>query len=148
MKLGNIENFNDCCGIACVKNEVTNEDWIVVYANVFDKSLLEDNELGKAVGKGITKEEALIDAIKFFVKREKVYEDSLTENNENEICNLKDMLNEAIQYLSSRMLTNQREIVLPIRGWEYNLDSISETDEHWNASIFIDSEGKAVEGNA
>ena len=58
------------------------------------------------------------------------------------------MLNEAIQYLSSRMLTNQREIVLPIRGWEYNLDSISETDEHWNASIFIDSEGKAVEGNA
>ena len=34
MKLGNIEKFNDCCGIACVKNEVTNEDWIVVYAAI------------------------------------------------------------------------------------------------------------------
>lgn len=149
MKLGECEKFNDCCGIVCVTNEVTNEDWIVVYATAFDKSLLEDNELGRAVGKGKTREEALIDAIKFFVRRENVYEGALQENDENEIYNLKNMLDDCIEYLSSRMLTNQREIVLPVRGWKYNPDnSISDTDEHWNASIFIDSEGEAIEGSA
>lgn len=148
MKLGDLEKFNHTCGIACVKNEVTNEDWIVVYANTFDKSLLEDGELGRAVGKGRTKEEALIDAIKFFVKRENVYEDSLAENDKNEIYNIRDMLDEAIQFLSSKMLTNQKEVILPIKGWKYNPDnSISDTDEYWNATIFIDSQGKAVEGS-
>lgn len=149
MQLGDIEKFNDCCGIACIKNEVTNEDWVVVYANAFDKSLLEDNELGRAVGKGKTREEALIDAIKFFVRRENIYEDALTENDGNGAYNLQNILKEAVEFLSSRMLTSQNEIVLPIRGWKYNSDnSISDTDEHWNATIFIDSEGKAVEGSA
>lgn len=147
MKLGDYEKFNECCGIACVKNEVTNEDWIVVYADVFDKSL-DDNELGQVMGKGKTKEEALIDAIKFFVDREKVYEDSLTENDENEIYNLKHMLDDAVKFLSSRMLTNQRKVVLPTMAWEHTKEGISDTGEHWNASIFIDSDGKAVEGNA
>lgn len=149
MKSGDYEKFNECCGIACVKNVVTNEDWIVVYADAFDKSLFDDNELGQVMGKGKTKEEALVDAIKFFVSREKVYEDSLSENDENEVYKLKNMLDDAIQFLSSRMLTNQKEVVLPTKAWEYNREGgISETDEHGNASIFINSDGKVVEGNA
>lgn len=143
MKIGDYEKFNECCGMACVANEATNENWVVVYADVFDKSLFADGELGRVVGKGKTKEEALIDAVKFLICREKVYEDALSENNVNNV------LLEAIQFLSSRMLTNQKEVVLPIKAWEYNCEGdISKTGEHWNASIFIDSEGKAVEGRA
>lgn len=148
MKEGDYIKFNDFCGLACVKNEVTNDTWVVVYADVFTK-LFNDPVLGQVVGKGKTTEEALIDAIKFFVRREEIYENALNENDEEDCNNVKSILHEAFNFLSSRMLSNQKEIVLPTKAWTFDYQKgYTETGKIWNADIFIDKEGKAVEGNS
>lgn len=142
MKLGDHEKFNDCCGIAFVKNEVKKKKYYVVYANVYNYKLHE-YELGDAIGKGLTKEEALIDAIKFLVDREKKYSNELDEENPNSMIS---KLKEVNYYLEFRQLGNNDPVVLPIQSWEYKDGEYRDKEnEFWNADIILDNENKAVE---
>jgi len=65
--MSNLERYNECCGIAKIKKcGYLEKDTYVVYFNGYD--LEEENGLGEVIGKGTTKEEALIQALKILSK--------------------------------------------------------------------------------
>lgn len=63
MKIGEFERFNPYCGIAKVQQE-NGEEWFVVYGDYIST----DHELGSVIGKGKTREEALIDGFRNYNK--------------------------------------------------------------------------------
>jgi hypothetical protein len=146
MKIGEYKRFDEDCGIACVFNEVSNKKVIVIYADVFDSTIRHAGELGNVIGKGQDEKEAMIDAIKYLIRRERRFEQSLSENDHSN-SNPINVLHKAIEFLESQCLTNADEVVLPIQAWttNYQENKIEDIEgEFWNANIVV-QEGKAFE---
>lgn len=147
MKIGDHEKFDEMCGITRVKNEVSGEDFYVVFANpsTFEHEV---DELGDVISKGKTRDEALKNAIKFFVKRQKHFEKSFCEDENESLENIHTMLNEVKYKLSKMSLYNSEEVILPMQAWKYqnnNTEIIDDKDVFWNASIRLNQQGKCEE---
>lgn len=143
MKVGEYEEFDKYCGIACVENEVTKKEWYVVFADIFKSEYENIRELGQVISRGKDREEALINAIKFLISREVDYGDALDEENKYG----KNIVHQFIEFLNGRSLTNDPHVILPMKAWTHNYEKGCIEDiegKFWNADIII-YEGKAVE---
>lgn len=80
LKEGEFKRFNDYCGIAKLIDERDNQEWFVVYSDYMNTSY----DLGTAIGRGKTYEEAMIQAIKNLNKYAR-YVDKKIEKFEKEI---------------------------------------------------------------
>jgi len=144
MKVGDYEKFDEICGICRVKNEVNNESFYVVFANT-DPSIF--HGLGDVVSKGKTRDEALKNAIKFFVKRQKKIEEDFCENENEDLKNVYNLLSEAKCKLNEIVLCNSEEVILPIQAWSWDGETGFSDQEgvFWNASIKLNEDGKCEE---
>lgn len=144
MKVGDYEKFDEICGICRVKNEVNNESFYVVFANT-DPSIF--RELGDVVSKGKTRDEALKNAIKFFVKRQKKIEEDFCENENEDLKNVYNLLSEVKGKLNEIVLCNSEEVILPMQAWSWDGEEGFKDIEgvFWNASIRLNEDGKCEE---
>lgn len=70
-----LKRFDEYCGITKVFNEILKKEFYVVYGYFMPDDLDHQSyELGDAIGKGETKEEAYQDAIRFLVETRREYE--------------------------------------------------------------------------
>lgn len=155
MKVGEYEKFDENCAIARVKNQVSSETFYVVCAETMG---WKEDGLGKVVSKGKTRDEALVNAIKFFVKRqvefEKKYcepsdEDENPENVHNFMSNVHNLLHKVLFKIGEISLCNNEDVILPIQAWTWNEEQGYHDDKgkFWNAYIGFDENEKCVEFN-
>ena len=130
----NIEKFSNRSGI--VKMEHEGEELFVVYGHI-DNFRLENRELGEAIAKGETYEEAMKNAVKNLIERiskldKKNYE-----------------LNRKIEFLIHDFNKDKdNDVIIGVRGikqvWNEVIDECEyvESDEVYNATIGFDEDGK------
>lgn len=145
MKIGDFERFNNRCGIAYVKHN--DKKIYVIFADYMEGL---DRDLGNAIGKGSSRENALIDAIKNLVKRMNCISEQFNDDDdiENGISTLKTFLNK-IENLSSFQELEDEIPVVPMQAWtNVRIDDTHSVikdieGKFWNADVFIDTDGKA-----
>lgn len=124
--MSNLERYNECCGIVKIKkSKFLESDSYVVFFN--DNDYVENNELGEAIGKGKSKEEALIQAIK--ILSENIY-------NQSKMWTKIYELGEEISCID---LFKVKTPVIPIKD-------LNGLDESYNSSVFLMDDGEACLG--
>jgi hypothetical protein len=137
MKNGEFQRFNKFCGIAKIQDEITKEEWFVVYTDFLEIS----HELGDSIGRGKTKDEAFVNAIINFNKYVRYVEDKVESFQKNSIDDL------SFTNIQSKLFEDN--VIYPIEDEEYiykdyDLIEIRGNGKYINASIGLDEEGNAV----